>query len=367
MSRLNLKEHLTRLVERFEEIEALLADPRVLADAARFKELSSEHSRRRSHIDQVRHFLDLVRAREESEALLASNEDSEIKELAREEIARVNQELEGREFEMEALLLEPDPNTGRSIIVEIRAGTGGEEAALFASDLFRMYSRFCDRERLTLELLSLSESELGGYKEIIFSIAGPTAWDLLHQEAGAHRVQRIPVTESGGRIHTSAVTVAVLPEAEEDELQVDEKDLRIDVFRASGAGGQHVNKTESAVRITHIPTGLVVSCQDERSQIKNRSKAMKVLRSRLLQLEADARQKEMADLKRSQVKTGDRSERIRTYNFPQGRVTDHRVGVTIYNLGEFMEGDMGEILQALLQNEKKDQLEVLREQQQLMG
>lgn len=363
MSRLNLKEHLTRLVERFEEVEALLADPRVLADSHRFKELSSEHSRRRSDIEQVRRFLSLVKAREESEAILASQEDAEIKELAREELVRVNQELDGREFEMESLLLDPDPNSGRPIIMEIRAGTGGEEAALFASDLFRMYSRFCDREGLSLEVLSLSESELNGYKEIIFSVAGTSAWDLLHQEGGAHRVQRIPVTESGGRIHTSAVTVAVLPEAEEGDLEVDEKDLRIDVFRASGAGGQHVNKTESAVRITHIPTGLVVSCQDERSQIKNRSKAMKVLRSRLLQLEQESRHKEMSDLKRSQVKSGDRSERIRTYNFPQGRVTDHRIGVTIYNLSEFMEGDMGEILRGLVQNEKKEQLEILREEQ----
>ncbi len=359
MSRLNLKEHLSRLLNRFDEVEAALADPAVIADTRRFRSLSAEHSRHRHAMDDVRQYLALLKAKEEAEALLQGN-DEELKEMAREELAHVEEELARREFDMEALLLDPDPNEGRAVIMEIRAGTGGEEAALFAGDLFRMYSRLCDRTGLRLEVLSEAESDLGGYKEIIFSVEGNDAWKLLHNEGGAHRVQRIPATESQGRIHTSAVTVAVLPEAEEDEVEVNEKDLRIDVYRASGAGGQHVNKTESAVRLTHIPTGIVVTCQDERSQHKNRARAMKVLRSRLKQIEEEARHKEMADLKKSQVKTGDRSERIRTYNFPQGRVTDHRVGVTIYNLPEFMEGNMDEILEALIRHEKEEQLEELR-------
>jgi peptide chain release factor 1 len=359
MSRLNLKEHLSRLLNRFDEVEAALADPVVLADPVRFRSLSSEHSRRRNDMADVRRYLELLKSKEEAEALLQGN-DEELKQMAREELLTVEEELSRRAFDMESLLLDPDPNEGRGVIVEIRAGTGGEEAALFAGDLFRMYSRLCDREGLRLEMLSESESELGGFKEVIFSVEGASAWRLLHNEGGAHRVQRIPATESQGRIHTSAVTVAVLPEAEEDEVELDEKDLRVDVYRASGAGGQHVNKTESAVRLTHIPTGLVVTCQDERSQHKNRAKAMKVLRSRLKQMEEETRHKEMADLKKSQVKTGDRSERIRTYNFPQGRVTDHRVGVTLYNLAEFMEGSMNEILEALVRHEKEEQLEQLR-------
>lgn len=359
MSGLNLKEHLSRLLNRFDEIEAALADPAVLADPVRFRALSAEHSRLRDDMTGVRRYLELLRSKEETEALLQS-EDEELKQMAKDELLAIEKELSDRAFDMESLLLDPDPNEGRGVIVEIRAGTGGEEAALFAGDLFRMYTRLCDREGLRYELLSASESELGGFKEVIFSVEGPTAWRLLHNEGGAHRVQRIPATESQGRIHTSAVTVAVLPEAEEDEIELDEKDLRIDVFRASGAGGQHVNKTESAVRLTHIPTGIVVTCQDERSQHKNRAKAMKVLRSRLKQLEEEARHREMADLKKSQVKTGDRSERIRTYNFPQGRVTDHRAGVTLYNLAEFMEGNMREILDALLRHEKEQKLEQLR-------
>mgnify|MGYP001282357721 CR=1 FL=1 len=364
MPHLNLKEHLSRLLNRFEEVEAMLADPKVIADTLRFRALSSEYTRQQSDMAKVRHYLKLLQSKQEAAELLASSSaDADLRALAEEELAQADAEIEASTFEMEALLIEPDANEGRNVIVEIRAGTGGEEAALFVGDLFKMYARLCESQGLYLEVLSEAESDLGGYKEIIFSVEGSSAWRLFHNEGGAHRVQRIPTTESQGRIHTSAVTVAVLPEAADDEIEIDEKDLRVDVYRASGAGGQHVNKTESAVRLTHIPTGLVVTCQDERSQHKNRAKAMKVLRSRLKQLEEDTRHQEMASLKKSQVKSGDRSERIRTYNFPQGRVTDHRVGVTLYNLADFMQGEMTEILDALIEHEKKEQLEAIRKKE----
>lgn len=362
MSHLNLKEHLSNLLNRFDEIESALSDPKVISDPEKLRTLSSEHSRRKSDMIEIRRYLDLLKSKDEAEQLRKGN-DVELKEMAEDELESIEKELTILEPDMEAMLLDPDPNDGKAVIIEIRAGTGGEEAALFAADLFEMYTRFCDNVKLRIELLSIAESELGGLKEVVFSVEGENAWRFLHNEGGAHRVQRIPTTESQGRIHTSAVTVAVLPAADENEVDVDEKDLRIDVYRASGAGGQHVNKTESAVRLTHIPTGLVVTCQDERSQHKNKAKAMKVLRSRLKQLEEESKHKELADLKKSQVKSGDRSERIRTYNFPQGRVTDHRVGMTLYSLQDFMQGNMVEILDALVQHEKQEKLEELRQQQ----
>lgn len=362
MSHLNLKEHLSNLLNRFDEIESALSDPKVISDPEKLRTLSSEHSRRKSDMIEIRRYLDLLKSKDEAEQLRNGN-DVELKEMAEDELESIENELTELEPDMEAMLLDPDPNDGKGVIIEIRAGTGGEEAALFAADLFEMYTRFCDNYKLRIELLSIAESELGGLKEVVFSVEGENAWRFLHNEGGAHRVQRIPTTESQGRIHTSAVTVAVLPAADENEVDVDEKDLRIDVYRASGAGGQHVNKTESAVRLTHIPTGLVVTCQDERSQHKNKAKAMKVLRSRLKQLEEESKHKELADLKKSQVKSGDRSERIRTYNFQQGRVTDHRVGVTLYSLQDFMQGNMVEVLDALVQHEKQQKLEELRQQQ----
>jgi len=359
-----LKDHLQKELDRYNELENLLSQPDIISDQEKFKQLSLEHRKLQSYIDDIKKYIHKIKAYEDTQEILNDpTADKELKEMAKLERDELEKELNEHVFEIETLLLEPDPNEGKNIIMEIRAGTGGEESALFAADLFRMYSKFCDEMGYKVEILSLAETGLGGYKEIIFSVEGDRAYELLHQEAGAHRVQRIPVTESSGRIHTSAVTVAVLPEVEEADFQIDEKDLRIDVFRASGAGGQHVNKTESAVRITHIPTGVVVSCQDERSQHKNKSKAMKILRARLKQMYEEQHHKELADLKKNQVKTGDRSERIRTYNFPQGRVTDHRINFTMYNLDEFMEGKILPLLEALVKDEKLRKLEEKRKKQ----
>jgi peptide chain release factor 1 len=363
-----LKDHLQKELDRYNELENLLTKPEIINDQEEFKKLSQEHRKIQAYIEDIKNYIQKIKSYEEAQEILKDpNADKELKEMAKLELEELETYLKEHEFEIETILLEPDPNEGKNIIMEIRAGTGGEEAALFAADLFRMYSKFCDEMGYKLEILSLSETGLGGYKEIIFSVEGDRAYELLHQEAGAHRVQRIPVTESGGRIHTSAVTVAVLPEVEEADFHIDEKDLRIDVFRASGAGGQHVNKTESAVRITHIPTGVVVSCQDERSQHKNKAKAMKILRARLKQMHEEQQHKELADLKKSQVKTGDRSERIRTYNFPQGRVTDHRINFTMYNLDEFMEGHILPLLEELVKHEKLKKLEEMRKQQILQA
>lgn len=359
MNSSNLKERLQREVEKFLEIEESLSDPAVSGDPERFKSLSREHSRLSSMVGDIRDYLGLMNRNEEAAALLKSETDPELKEMAQEEInATANKLEEGRQY-IETLLLPPDPNDGKAVIFEIRAGTGGDEASLFAADLYRMYQKYCEKTGLRLELLYIAETELGGFKEVTFTVSGKEAWQNLKKEAGTHRVQRIPVTESGGRIHTSAVTVSVLPEVEDAEVDVEEKDLRIDVFRASGAGGQHVNKTESAVRITHIPTGMVVSCQDERSQLKNRAKAMKVLKSRLAEKQREERHASEAAAKKEQVKSGDRSERIRTYNFPQGRITDHRIGFTAYNLEQFMQGEIDELLAELIEAEKQDQLKVL--------
>ena len=362
MNSRNLKERVQREVERFGEIEQKLSSPEVSQDPTAFKDLSRLHSRLSSRIEPLRQYLNLIRQLEESEELLADpSADPELKEMAESEKVDVATSLENMKGEVETMLIPPDPNDGKSVIMEIRAGTGGDEAGLFVGDLLKMYTRFCEENGLRLEPIYYAETELGGYKEVTFSVEGKRAWELLHKEAGAHRVQRIPVTESGGRIHTSAVTVAVLAEAEEEELEIEDKDLRIDVFRASGAGGQHVNKTESAVRMTHIPTGIVVSCQDERSQLKNRAKAMKVMRARLLELKESERHEKEAAAKKEQVKSGDRSERIRTYNFPQGRITDHRIGYTAYNLNELMEGEMSDLLDALLEAEKEEKLKQLQE------
>lgn len=364
----SIKDHLKTKIDRFHELENLLIQPEIIQNQEKFKEFSQEHRRLNNIIQDIKTYYQKIKSYEEAKEILKdTNVDKELKEIAKMEIEEVENYLKEHEYKIQSLFIEPDPNEGKNIIIEIRAGTGGEEAALFVADLFRMYSKFCDEQGFKLEVLSMSETGLGGYKEIIFSVEGDRAYELLHQEAGAHRVQRIPVTESSGRIHTSAVTVAVLPEIEESEYEIDEKDLQIDVFRASGAGGQHVNKTESAVRITHIPTGIVVSCQDERSQHKNKAKAMKVLRARLKQLHEEQQHKELADIKKNQVKTGDRSERIRTYNFPQGRVTDHRINFTLYNLDEFMEGKILVLLEELVKHEKLKKLEEVRKKQILLN
>jgi len=291
---------------------------------------------------------------EETEALWEQEKDPELRNLAKEELEQIRFQLGEKEKELKELLVPRDPRDDKNVIMEIRAGTGGEEAALFAADLFRMYTRYAEGKGWKVEVMDANETELGGFKEIIFSVSGPGAYGDLRYESGVHRVQRVPVTEAGGRIHTSAVTVAVLPEAEETEVEIRPEDLRIDVFRASGAGGQHVNKTESAVRITHLPTGMVVTCQDEKSQHKNKARALRVLRARLYEMEEQKRLQEESAIRRSMVGSGDRSERIRTYNFPQNRITDHRINLTLYKLDSVLEGELGEIIEALKLTEREE-------------
>ncbi len=337
---------LEEVADRFREVEGLLADPAVVKDQSRYRALTKEHA---ELVDVVNGYEKYCRVKDEiagSQELL-KDPDPEVREMAQAEVAELEAERTALEAQLKVMLLPKDPNDQRNVIIEVRAGTGGDEAALFAGDLFRMYCRYADRQGWKVELLSTAEAEVGGYKEVIALISGKGVFSRLKYESGTHRVQRVPETESQGRIHTSACTVAVLPEAEDVEVDIDPSDLRVDLFRASGAGGQHVNKTESAVRITHIPTGVVVSCQDEKSQHKNKAKAMKVLQSRLLDaLQAEQSAKMAADRK-SQVGSGDRSERIRTYNFPQGRCTDHRVGLTLYKLEAIMQGDLDEIIDTL--------------------
>lgn len=352
-----LRDRVQQEIEHFHDLEERLADPNAASDPARLKQLSREHARLGARVEHFTKYLQWLRDLQEAQAVLEdSNSDPELRGMAREECALLEAKILEKRQTIELLLLPPDPNEGKGIIMEIRAGTGGDEAALFVGDLLKMYTRYAERHGLKVEFISTQATELGGYKEVVFSVQGPLAYENLHQEAGAHRVQRIPVTESGGRIHTSAVTVAVMPEVEEEEISIDEKDLKVDVFRASGAGGQHVNKTESAIRILHIPTGIVVSCQDERSQHKNRARGMRVLRARLMEKQARERHASESAIKKEQVGSGDRSERIRTYNFPQGRVTDHRVGYTSYNLHELINGGMDELIDVLKRARREERL-----------
>ncbi len=337
-------EKLEELERRFQELESLLADPAVIGNQPEFRKLSREHSDLSALVDAYRRHRKVLAEITENRELLA---DPEMKEMAEEELARLDEEAKRLEGEINLLLLPRDPNDDKSVILEIRAGTGGEESALFAADLFRMYSRFADLNRWRVEIISVSESERGGYKEIVASVEGTGVYAKLKYESGTHRVQRVPETEAQGRIHTSACTVAILPEAEDIDIDINPADLKIDVYRSSGAGGQHVNTTDSAVRITHLPTGIVVACQEERSQIKNRAKAMKVLKSRMLDIMQSEQAAKLAAERKQQVGSGDRSERIRTYNFPQGRLTDHRIGLTLYRLESIMAGDIAEITDAL--------------------
>jgi peptide chain release factor 1 len=332
------------LERRYQELEALLSDPAVIANQTEFRKLSREHSDLSALVDAYRRYRKVLADIEGNRELL---DDPDMKEMAQEELSALEDEKVGLAEEIRLLLLPKDPNDNKSVILEIRAGTGGDESALFAGDLLRMYSRFAESNRWRVEIISASESERGGFKEVVASVEGDGVYSKLKYESGTHRVQRVPETEAQGRIHTSACTVAILPEAEDIDIDINPTDLKIDVYRSSGAGGQHVNTTDSAVRITHLPTGIVVACQEERSQIKNRAKAMKVLKSRMLdilQTEANAR---MAADRKQQVGSGDRSERIRTYNFPQGRMTDHRIGLTLYRLDAIMSGDITEIVDAL--------------------
>jgi peptide chain release factor 1 len=346
---------LEEVVDRFREVEGLLSDPTVVNDQNRYRALTKEHA---ELIDVVSSYDRYCQVRQElagSQELL-KDPDPDVRDMAGAEVADLQAEKNQIEAQLKLMLLPKDPNDSRNVILEVRAGTGGDEAALFAGDLFRMYTRYAENRGWTVELLSSAESEAGGFKEVIAMITGNGAYSRFKYESGTHRVQRVPETETQGRIHTSACTVAVLPEAEDVEIDIDPTDLRIDLFRASGAGGQHVNKTESAVRITHIPTGVVVSCQDEKSQHKNKAKAMKVLQSRLLDAMQAEQQARMAADRKSQVGSGDRSERIRTYNFPQGRCTDHRVGLTLYKLEAIMQGDLDEVIDTLTTHYQAEQL-----------
>ncbi|TNF47283.1 MAG: peptide chain release factor 1 [Deltaproteobacteria bacterium] len=337
---------LEEVADRFREVEGLLADPTVMNDQNHYRALTIEHS---ELIDVVKGYERCCRIREEiagSQELL-KDADAEVREMANAEVSELETELTELEEQLKVMLLPKDPNDQRNVVLEVRAGTGGDEAALFAGDLFRMYCRYADRQGWKVELLSTAESEAGGYKEVIALVSGKGVFSRFKYESGTHRVQRVPETEAQGRIHTSACTVAVMPEADDVEVDIDPSDLRIDLYRASGAGGQHVNKTESAVRITHVPTGVVVACQDEKSQHKNKAKAMKVLQSRILDAMQAEQHAKMAADRKSQVGSGDRSERIRTYNFPQGRCTDHRVNLTLYKLEAIMQGDLDEVIDTL--------------------
>ena len=338
--------------KRYEELNQKLCDPTILADPAVYAELMKEHKSITPIVEKYREYKHAEDSEAEALALLEeSGLEKELRELeqAKKDIARTSDELK-------ILLLPRDPNDEKNVIMEIRGGAGGEEAALFSAVLFRMYSMYAERHGWQTELLNVNETELGGYKEISFMISGDGAYSRLKYESGVHRVQRVPETETQGRIHTSTATVAVLPEADEVELEIDPKDLKIDTFRSSGAGGQHINKTSSAIRVTHLPTGTVVECQDERSQYKNKDKALRVLRARLLDAKVAAQNAEIAANRKSQVGTGDRSERIRTYNYPQLRVTDHRIGLTIYRLFDVLNGDLDEIIDALIAADRAEKL-----------
>jgi len=341
--------------QRFMEIESRLADPEIAERPADFRKLSQEHASLQELVSEYRKYKKLCSEMAENKVLL-SGADPDFADLAREELKGQEVALEAAKKQLQLLLLPKDPNDGKNILLEVRAGAGGEEAALFVAELFRLYQRFCERQRWTVSVLSSNPTGIGGFREIIAEIVGSNVYRRLKFEGGVHRVQRVPATEAQGRIHTSTVTVAVLPEAEEVDVTINPTDLRIDVFRSGGAGGQGVNTTDSAVRITHLPSGLVVVCQDERSQHKNKDKAMKILRSRLLEAETEKAAKSHSDARRSMVGTGDRSERIRTYNFPQGRLTDHRIGLTLYQLSEVMEGKIDEIIDGLQAHYQMEEL-----------
>ncbi len=352
---------LEKLLERQEELEGLLSDPEIISNQNKFRVLSQEYAEIRPIMICFNQYLKITKNIENSHDMLKENDD-EIRELAEEELKKAEGESRKLENELQVLLLPKDPSDNNNIFLEIRAGTGGEEAALFSGDLMRMYSRYAETRNWEVEYISVSESDLEGYKEVIMRVIGNGAYSRLKFESGAHRVQRVPETESQGRIHTSACTVAVLPEVEEiNEVQINTADLRIDTFRASGAGGQHVNKTDSAIRITHLPTNTVVECQDERSQHKNKARAMSLLQARLLNTEREQQQNEQAENRRSLVGSGDRSERIRTYNFPQGRVTDHRINLTLYQLDDFMEGNIDMVIEPLINEYQADLLASLSE------
>lgn len=347
---------LEQLKQRYDELSAKLNEPDIMNDRDQWKKIIKEHSNLSDIVEKYEEYKTVLDNINESKLILEESSDEELRMLAKEELKENSDSLEKIENEIKILLLPKDPNDQKNVIVEIRGGAGGDEAALFAGDLFRMYSHYAESRNWKTEILNMNESDIGGFKEIVFMINGKGAYSRLKYESGVHRVQRVPETESSGRIHTSTVTVAILPEAEDVDVDINQNDLRIDVFRSSGNGGQSVNTTDSAVRVTHIPTGIVISCQDEKSQLKNKDKALKILRAKLYELELERQQKELSQTRKSQVGTGDRSERIRTYNFPQGRVTDHRINLTLYRLDSILNGDLDEIIDALITTDQAEKL-----------
>jgi peptide chain release factor 1 len=341
---------------RFEEISLKLSDPLVVANQDEYRKLMKEYSDLEEIVSKYREYKKVNSSISEALEMLDEKLDKEFRELVQAELDELKERLEHVKKELKILLVPKDPNDDRSVIVEIRGGAGGDEAALFAGDLFRMYTRYAERKHWKAEMLDANATEIGGFKEVVFSIEAKGAYSRLKFESGVHRVQRVPATEAGGRIHTSTVTVAVLPEVEDVDVEINPNDIEIDTYRASGAGGQHINKTDSAIRITHKPSGIVVTCQDQRSQHKNKDKAMKILRSKLYDAAQKQQDSEVAQARKSQVGTGDRSERIRTYNFPQGRVTDHRIGLTLYKIEQILDGDIDEIIDALITTDQSEKL-----------
>lgn len=352
-------ENLQVFEDRFVELEKSMIDPEVLADSRKLQEIAKEHADLKDIVEKYREYKNLTENLEETKLMFDDKLDPEMREMVNEEVRNLEKSIEEVEEQIKILLVPKDENDDKNVIIEIRAGAGGDEAALFAGVLFRMYTMYAESHRWKVDVMNTNEIGIGGYKEVIFMVNGHGAYSKLKYESGVHRVQRVPETESSGRIHTSTVTVAVLPEAEEVEIEINPQDVRVDVFRSSGNGGQSVNTTDSAVRLTHIPTGIVISCQDEKSQLKNKDKAMKILKAKLYEQMQAEQAKELSDEKRSQVGTGDRSERIRTYNYPQGRITDHRINKTIHQMDNFLDGDLDEMIDELTAFDQTQKMEMM--------
>lgn len=352
-------EKLGFLENKYDELSNKISDPSIMANQKEWQKLCKEHAELETIVTKYREYKGAEEALAENKDMLNEESDREMREMIQEDVKALTEQIEQVKEEMRILLLPKDPNDDKNVFIEIRGGAGGDEAALFAANLFRMYTRYAERNRWKVEVMSANETDIGGFKEVVFAVKGDKTYSKLKYESGVHRVQRVPDTESSGRIHTSTATVAVLPEVEDVDIEINMNDIKIDVFRASGNGGQCVNTTDSAVRMTHLPTGLVVSCQDEKSQLKNKEKALKILRARLFEAAEAERSKTIADDRKSQVGTGDRSERIRTYNYPQGRVSDHRIGLTLYKLEAFLDGDLDEMIDALITADQAEKMKAM--------